>query len=222
MRITAAPGSNLVLYIIAFIIISILAYSLYSHYSSDKVKGDGVKGDGVKDENTCDGTLFNSNSIEDFKNKNKPVNSPECYKKSNCNIIMNKIPGSLKSSYESVLDTVVTKYDTDEINIFKYNCSKCLQGSDNNPVIKKLSNLCKTDSEFAMKMCDAMSVKCGNPSLYAISNINWDNECRDDLSDGVDKFFCALLKNGVIQFILGIIPDSCSLQIMGDKFIAAI
>tara|TARA_Y100000768_G_scaffold305175_1_gene239083 strand:- start:2480 stop:3199 length:720 start_codon:yes stop_codon:yes gene_type:complete len=204
-------SSNNQSYVIAIIIIIIVSYFLYSQ-TSDK------EDDGEKDANKCDGTPFTKNTIEDLKNKKKSVNSPECYKESKCDIILNN-PGELKDSYRGVLGQVVTEDDTDEIKVFKYNCSKCLQGSDNDPVIKKLSNLSNKDSEFAMKMCDAKLVGCTNPTLYALRNINWDNECKSDLSDGVDSFFCTLLKNGVIQFILNIIPDFCSLKILEESFV---
>ena len=200
-------------------------YVLFTHYRDTGTD----KNDKKEDSNECTksytGAAFKSDNtdmqtwINNISGEgDTPVDSPSCYKESKCGDIMNKFSDKWKTSYIDVLDKVVTKNDTEGVNVVKYNCSKCLQGSDDDPVIKKLSNLSYKDSEFAMKVCDAMRTKCGNPTFYAIRNINWDNECRSGLSNA-DTILCNILQNSLFQFFLNIIPDSCSLKIMGSRFL---
>ena len=74
---------------IAIIIIIILIYVVITHYINT---GTGKDDDIVKEDNKCDQTPFTSNGSGDWINKvgenDKAVNSPDCYKTSKCDKIM--------------------------------------------------------------------------------------------------------------------------------------
>mgnify|MGYP001231676715 CR=1 FL=1 len=114
---------------------------------------------------------------------------------------------------------------TDHNGSLKYNCSKCVQGSDIDGSIRYyLANVgtdvngIKKVSKFADDLCDGMAADCDDAFFYALNKQNWWlGDCEGvtmEKNGKVNITLCTFFGSSFISFVTGFLGGiTCNLKI---------
>ena len=117
---------------------------------------------------------------------------------------------------------------SDDPNSLKYNCSKCVQGSNLDGSLRYYlanvgtnvegTNVNTKKSKFADDLCDGMAADCGDAFFYALNKQDWWlGDCKDVTMDNngtINNGLCTIFGSSFISFITGFLGGiTCNLKI---------
>lgn len=116
----------------------------------------------------------------------------------------------------------------------KYNCSKCVQGSDIDGSFRYYLANVGTDingvtkhSKFADDLCDGMAADCDDAFFYAVNKQDWSSgDCNgvEASTHGTFNYMlCGLMGNSFISFVTGFLGGiTCNLKINFKNLISGL